>query len=70
LAGVQLSPLRHVTQLPVLLHTIPVPHELPDALLPLSAHTCVPVAHENDPVLQTLVGWHGPPAAHVTHWPV
>jgi len=56
LAGTQLSPLWHATQLPVVSQTMPVPHEVPGALLPLSLHTCVPVEHENVPTLQGLVG--------------
>jgi len=52
------------------LHTMPFPHGVPGALLPFSAQTCDPVAHEFAPVLQTLAGWHAPPAVHETHCPV
>jgi hypothetical protein len=67
---VQASPLWHATQVPLLSQTKPVPHVLPGALLPLSAQTCTPVEQENAPVLQGLVGWQAPLAAHVTHCPV
>lgn len=69
LAGVQAAPLLHATQLPELLQTMPVPQVAPDALLPFSLQTCVPVEQEKVPVLQGLVGWHVPPAVQATHWP-
>jgi hypothetical protein len=56
LVGVQLAPLLQVTQLAELLHTMPVPQLVPAGLLPLSAHTELPVLHEVAPVLQALLG--------------
>jgi hypothetical protein len=69
LLGVHALPLLHVTQAPAL-HTMPVPHDVPAALLPLSMQTDAPVAHDVVPVLQELVGWQATPAAHETHCPV
>jgi hypothetical protein len=71
LAGVHGPPLLHATHIPAL-HTIPVvpvAHDIPVGLFPVSTHTCDPVAHEYIPVLQGLVGWHAPPAVHDTHIP-
>lgn len=52
----QVSPLWHAMQVPVLSHTKPVPQLVPGDLLPLSPHACVPVEHENVPTLQGFVG--------------
>lgn len=46
----------HVTQLPEPLQTMPVPHDVPAALLLLSPQTWVPVEQEKAPVLHALLG--------------
>ena len=45
------------------------PHDVPCGLLAPATQTWEPVAHENDPVLQTSVGWHAPPAVHAEQVP-
>ena len=56
LDGVHASPSWHATHTPVLLHTMPVPQEVPGDLFPLSVHACVPVEHEFVPTLHGLAG--------------
>jgi hypothetical protein len=53
-----------------LLQTWLVPHDVPFALLPVSAHTIVPVAHEFVPVLHVLPGWQLVPAVQAAHVPL
>jgi hypothetical protein len=50
-------------------HVCPGPHIVPVGLLPVSAHTDVPVEHDVIPNLHGLVGLHGWPAVHATHAP-
>jgi hypothetical protein len=68
LAGVQLPPAVHETQLPPL-QTLFVPQEVPFATLPVSAQTEAPVTQEVVPVRQLLVGWQDAPEVHDTHIP-
>ncbi len=68
LAGVQDPPAVQVAQLPVL-HTIPVPHELPAVLFPLSTQTDDPLEQDVVPVLHAFAGWQATPATHVTQRP-
>jgi len=56
LAGVQLAPSVHETQLAELLQTWLVPQLEPAALLPLSVHTELPLLQLVAPVLQALAG--------------
>jgi hypothetical protein len=68
LAGVQVPPLLQGAQVPAL-QTMPVPHIVPAALLPLSTQTDEPVAQDVVPVLHALGGWHTVPAVQETHIP-
>ena len=62
LAGTHELPSMHATQVPVLLHTWPLPHGTPAGAMPVSLHTGAPVAHERLPTRQAAVGAHGCPA--------
>ncbi len=68
LAGVQLPPAMHDTQLPAL-QTLSVPQLVPFATVPVSAHTDMPVTHDVVPVRHGLLGWHWAPVVHETHAP-
>ena len=50
--------------------TIPLPHEVPFALLPFSVQTGAPVVQRFDPVRQGLVGVQVVPAVHEAHAPL
>ncbi len=69
LVGVHAPPLLHVAQTPAL-QTIPVPHDVPADLFPLSTQTEAPVEHDVVPVLHGLVGWQATLAVQDTHCPV
>ena len=70
LAGVQVAPVTQGTHLAVVSHTMFVPQAVPGALLVVSTHAEVPVAHDVVPFLHGLVGWQTVPAVHDTHMPV
>lgn len=55
LAGVHACPATHGTQAPLALHTLPVPHDAPTALLAPSPQTEAPVEHDVVPTLQGLL---------------
>jgi hypothetical protein len=60
----------HETQLPPL-HTWLVPHAVPSATFAALPHVAVPVAHDVDPVWQTLPpGLQMAPAVQAPHWPL
>jgi hypothetical protein len=69
LFGSQPSPSAQPTQLPLGLHTRPLPQPSPAGLLPLSRHTKKPVSHELVPDLQALAGWHVCPSWQKMHCP-
>ena len=69
LAGVQLPPAVHVTQVP-LLQTLLLPHEVPFATFPVSAQTDAPVTHDVAPVLHRLVGWQLAPPVQLVQVPL
>jgi hypothetical protein len=68
LLGVQLVPSLHVTQLPFE-QTMPVPHAVPSARLPLSTHVETPVAHEVFPAWQAVASWHAFPSEQAVQVP-
>jgi hypothetical protein len=69
LDGWQLPPAVQETQVPPL-QTLLVPHEVPSATFPVSAHMEVPDMHDVAPVLQTLVGWQLTLAVQVPQVPL
>lgn len=68
-AGWQVVPAVQPEHAP-LLQTWLVPHAVPLALLPVSAHADTPEAHEVAPVLQVLPGWQAVPAVQAAHAPL
>jgi len=53
-----------------LLQTLLLPHDVPFATLPVSAHTDAPVTHDVAPVLHTLAGWQLAPAVQFPQVPL
>jgi hypothetical protein len=66
---VQAAPCWQVVHCPVK-QTIPVPHEVPLALSPLSLQTAAPVVQTTAPVRHGLVGEQALPAAQAAHAPL
>jgi hypothetical protein len=60
-----------LTQLPLPLQTMFVPHAVPPILGVLSTQVCTPVVHEVTPFRQAAPGFvvHGWPLAQIVHWP-
>lgn len=54
--GMQPCPSLQTAQVPVLVHTIPMPHLAPGALFAPSVHVDVPEEHDVDPSLHGFVG--------------
>ena len=67
--GVQLPPAVQLVHVPAL-HTLLFPHDVPFVMIPVSAQTEVPVAHDVAPVRQAVVGVQVTPAVHETQVPV
>jgi hypothetical protein len=62
-------PVAHATQVPVVSHTIPLPHIVPAFLLVVSVHTWAPEEQTYEPFLHGFVGMQVP-VAHGMHVPV
>jgi hypothetical protein len=67
--GTQEPPDVHGTQVPSL-HTWLLPHDVPFAMLPVSAQTGTPVTHEFVPVLHLFAGWQLAPGTQSMHMPL
>ena len=66
--GVQLPPAMQLPHVPPL-HTLLFPHEVPFAMLPVSAQTEVPVAHDVAPVRHAVAGVQVTPAVQLLQVP-
>jgi hypothetical protein len=69
--GWHATPSAQLTQVPVLLQTMPEPQGVPAGWLPLATHTDAPVKHDVAPAWQGLLalGWHATPAVQETQVP-
>ena len=65
----QLPPAMQLLHVPAL-HTLFVPHEVPLAMLPVSAQTEVPVAHDVAPVRHAVAGVQVTPAVQAAQAPL
>jgi hypothetical protein len=72
LVGWHATPSAQLTQVPVLLQTMPEPQAVPAGWLPLATQTDAPVRQEVAPAWQGLLalGWHATPAVQGTQVPV
>jgi hypothetical protein len=71
LVGVQAPPAAHAMQAPLLQTRLGlVPHVVPFATFPVSAHTEMPVTHDVAPVRHGFVGWQLAPAVHAPQTPL
>jgi hypothetical protein len=61
LVGMHAAPARHAPQVPTAEHTMPDPHAVPAAALPVATQAGAPAVHAVFPVRHDAVGMHAGP---------